>query len=140
MMDRAQLTPRTVSCWSYGAWLTVTLYYPPVDKHGIEPAKHPAVIEDNWLLSSDAILSEPSKRGGWKHGRIKDTIINYLRLNGPSKISEISADIQATSNQVSQVVTRNPLVFRITKYESVRTGNYLSKAAVWGLIEKAAQA
>lgn len=129
---------KTVGCWSYGSWKRITLFYDPIDKHGIEPAKHPAVIEDDWLASPEMNSSDQGKRGGWKHGQIKDTIINYLRLNGPSKISEISADIQATSNQVSQVVTRNPLVFVIVKHESVQTRNYLSKAAVWGLTEKGA--
>jgi hypothetical protein len=136
MMNRAQLIPKTVNCWSYSAWIKVTLYYPPVDKHGIEPAKHPAVIEDNWLALSGPTVSEQDKRGGWKHGQIKDSIINYLRLNGPSKITEIAEDIQMKSGQISQVIARNPLSFKLVGYETCRAGRGVSRAAVWGLIEK----
>ena len=130
-MDRAQLIPKTVSCWSYGAWLKVTLYYPPVDKYGIEPAKHPAVIEDNWL---SGIQVEKTKT--WKQGQSKGQIENYLMLNGPTIVKQIAEDMESKANLVTGVLMRNPDSFRIVGYETRRAGRGISKAAVWGLAKK----
>jgi len=134
-MDRAQLTPRTVSCWSYGAWLTVTLYYPPVDKCGIEPTKHLAVIEDNWLASSGAQIA---KSKTWKQGQSKAQIENYLMLNGPAIVKQIAEDMESKANLVTGVLMRNPDVFCVVGYEMRRAGRGMNKAAVWGLTEKGA--
>ena len=134
-MDRAQLIPKTVSCWSYGAWLKVTLYYPPVDKCGIEPEKHPAVIEDNWLASPDIQIV---KSKTWKQGQSKAQIENYLMLNGPTIVKQIVDDMESKANLVTGVLVRNPDAFRIVGYETRRAGRGISKAAVWGLVKKGA--
>lgn len=130
-MDRAQLTPRMVNCWSYGAWLKVTLYYPPVDKHGVEPAKHPAVIEDNWLANVQV-----EKTRTWRHGQSKAQIMNYLALNGPTIVKRIAEDMESKANLITGVLVRNPDVFCVVGYETRGAGRGISKAAVWGLVKK----
>ena len=128
---------KTVTCWSHYAWVTMTLYYPQIEKGGIPPELHPAVIEDKWLAEPDLYLVGYNGRKGWKQGYTRSVIVNYLRHNGPQIISVIAQDIGGNSVQVTSILRRNPQMFRVVDYLIIShpTGG-ASKAAIWGLVEE----
>ena len=65
----------------------------------------------------------------WKHGEVKEKIIEYLSKHGSSIVSEIAVGIGGTVDQVIQATKRNPGIFRIVNYQKLAKG----KAAVWAL-------
>jgi len=132
---------KTVTCWSNYAWVTMTLYYPQLQKGGIPPEQHPAVIEDEWLAQPGAFLVDYQKRKGWKQGYTRDVIINYLRLNGPQIVKAIADDIGGNAVQVTSILKRYPELFKIVGRIDIKgvssRGPFISHASVWGLTEEA---
>lgn len=120
---------KTVTCWSHYAWVTMTLYYPQIEKGGIPPEQHPAVIEDKWL-------AEPVE-SKWKKGELAKRIEIYLGLNGPQMIPVMAADMGCGPDQIAGVLRRNPQKFFVTGHRVIRlsTGG-ATKAAIWGLVEE----
>lgn len=102
---------KTVTCWSHYAWVTMTLYYPQIEKGGIPPEQHPAVIEDMELYA-DVSIENPNRKNTWKQGALALTIVRYLRFNGPSLVSEITEDLEGNAASITRILKDNPQLFK----------------------------
>ena len=126
---------KTVTCWSHYAWVTMTLYYPQIEKGGIPPEQHPAVIED-MELCVDVPITNPNRKNSWKQGELALMILRYLRFSGPSLVSEIAEDTGSKAQSITPVLKNNPQLFKplpIKRLMFGKSGHVAGRATVWTL-------
>ena len=116
---------KTVGCWRYGYWTKLTLFYEPLPKGGIPPEQHPAFLEDAELYSDEPL----SRKATWKKGEMALRIVRYLRLNGPSLVSEIAEDLEANVPSITRILKINSHLFRPMPIKRLIQG--AGRATVW---------
>lgn len=119
---------KTVGCWSYSAWVKLTLFYEPIPKGGIPREQHPAIIEDAWLAQPTTVNQG---RRTWKQGRTRAVVENYLRMNGPATIKEISEDTEGTLVQITSALRNHGETFEVVGHKTIHVGYRVVKAAIW---------
>jgi hypothetical protein len=122
---------KQVGCWRYGYWQQITLFYEPIPKGGIPPEQHPAVLEDLAMFDDEPL----NRKLSWKKGEMALRIVRYLRLNGPSLVSEITEDLEGNAPSITRILKTNPQLFRPMPIKRLMPG--AGRATIWTVNQEA---